>query len=99
MRKAPAQLIVAGACGLTVTVPINGVDVRFECSPGGTGGLPDEKGGLVLPIDPGSGSIAELIMDPSEWLSAEHFVSATAMDPDATPRVVPTSTRETLDAK
>jgi hypothetical protein len=92
-QEKPPQLTVAGTCGSAVTLPVNGVDVMFTCSPTKT-----PVGPILGPQDPGGGQLATIIMsDTSEWLRAELFTPREEIDMDAQPIVLSAPSGSTLD--
>lgn len=95
-----SQLTIAGACGLTIHLPVNGVEVQFTCSPSGQ--APIE---LLRPEAPGSGNLA--LFMPSEdalvlptaarWLQPDYFAVQSELDPRIEPMVVTTSADQQMN--
>jgi hypothetical protein len=102
MQEGPPQLTVAGACGLTIDLPVNGVDVRFTCSPSGQAA---PTGPILRPEEPGPGDYA--LFMPSEdalvmptaarWLRPDYFAVQRELDPSAEPMVIATSLGEEME--
>jgi hypothetical protein len=99
-NKVEPQLVVAGTCGLAISVPINGVDVRFVCSQAGEDEPKPHRQPpiIVAPIDTGGGHIAELRFDPTGWLEPKHFLDA-AQESSNEPHVVSVTAGEPLDTE
>ena len=87
-QKIPS-LQVFGACGLTISVPISGIDVHFTCSP--------SKSNAKPPLDPDSEPGPHVALLTGPGLMEELLTPTDDINPDAKAMVISAESEGTVD--